>query len=280
MSKTLSPYIVKHILKFIKNHDHPLLCRINKQFKNVINSDINYKYQLIKQNWLASVNRNVLNKYRDKLDIVERKNGDHVFFIIDFDEEFTDYRLIRRITDNSSRFVAAGDKFEWDFDFDAKQFILNSDSIDMINDADDMVIVKPFRLFRDMNVTVYAIYLYYYEYLEMEVVEKEDRDQYQNHYYTYEIKKQRMIYDFQNYFVKNHADLIKERPLSIANIFVNDSYYKLIGGKCFMELRDEDTVDYSGQWTDHNLEIKMDEWIYKQQYGSDGENGENEKEED
>ena len=216
--------VIKHILTFVDDITEIICKRVNRKYKSVIDNNIRYKYNKVKHEWLNDINCKVLGEHSSDLDIVERKNGDFVFFILDLggkDTKDSIDELMGVIYDNSKTFAAAGALFNWnilesrlcpthadDYDLEVFEKILNH-----------KLIVKPCRLYHTDKIDVYAVQLYYYPYLTTNVEYHNDDS---CSYRYIDIDGMRLLLDFQKYLTCSHIDMIKGNSMWMMKKFINE----------------------------------------------------------
>lgn len=208
---------------------------------------------------MNNLSRKVLKDQSENLDIVERKNGDLVFFVLDLSQPANDpIEYLRTIiSENNINFAIAGMSFNWCINEDHQFKIIHNKRFE--RNLNHKFIVKPCRLYHRDCIAVYAVKLYYYPYMSTKITyHYSDNCSYRSMY----VNKFKLLSDFQKYMICNHADLIKENSIWIIKKFNNemDQYYN---DKSYCEEISEDDKIPDESWRIVELEKLMQELIRK-----------------
>lgn len=210
----LSLSVLGHILLFVDDTDLLKIVSVNNKFKMLMASNVRYKYQQIKRNWLMSISSRVAKEHKDNLDIGLSENGEFIMYLVNYRAfgEHNIYDVSSAIHEHSSLFVNAGILFNWKIHPEPwKKFIMSSDIICgnpciIIHKT----IVYPCRIHKIPNVAVHSMSLYYYPYLQI-IIPINDI------IIRYGVNNTLLLGDFYTYLTKDHTEFVKEYAVYIVS---------------------------------------------------------------
>ena len=255
----LSLSVLGHILSFNNDLEMVRIIGISKIIKNVIESNVRYKYQHIKHNWIKSISFEVMKYYGDNLDIGESKNGEPIFYIAGFNKSQRINVVFLPVYDRiierySEAFVNAGTLFDWSIymgRFSVTRTELHYDPFHIMH----KLVVYPCRIHKIKNSHISSLPLYYYPYIYF----KYRKDG--NKLFEYVVNQRSFLADFHFYLTAYHPIFVKENALYL----INKMGYEIIDIKPDISLFNKVTqyFDFKPEWDRSVLIAQMAQLIQR-----------------